>query len=83
MIGFIGLGVMGEPMCRNMASKSDEQLLGYDIDPAPLARLKQQGVQAAASVQEIAERCSTVFLSLSSRHSRRARPTASRRRASR
>jgi hypothetical protein len=64
MIGFIGLGVMGEPMCRNIASKSGEQVLGYDLDRAPLARLKQHGVQAASSVQEIAERCSMVFLSL-------------------
>jgi 3-hydroxyisobutyrate dehydrogenase-like beta-hydroxyacid dehydrogenase len=64
MIGFIGLGVMGEPMCRNIASKSGEQVLGYDLDRAPLARLKQYGVQLASSVQEIAERCSMVFLSL-------------------
>ena len=49
MIGFIGLGVMGEPMCRNIASKSGEQVLGYDLDRAPLARLKQHGVQAASS----------------------------------
>jgi 3-hydroxyisobutyrate dehydrogenase-like beta-hydroxyacid dehydrogenase len=64
MIGFIGLGVMGEPMCRNLASKSGEQVLGHDLDRAPLARLKQHGVQAASSVQEIAERCSRVFVSL-------------------
>jgi 3-hydroxyisobutyrate dehydrogenase-like beta-hydroxyacid dehydrogenase len=64
MIGFIGLGVMGEPMCRNLASKSGEPVLGYDVDAAPLARLKQLGVQAAMSVEQIAERCSAVFLSL-------------------
>ena len=27
MIGFIGLGVMGEPMCRNLAAKSGEEML--------------------------------------------------------
>ena len=64
MIGFIGLGVMGEPMCRNLARKSGQQLLGHDIDRARLARLQPHGVQAASSVQEIAERCGTVFLSL-------------------
>src|SRR5947207_9673298 len=26
MIGFIGLGVMGEPICRNLASKSGKEL---------------------------------------------------------
>jgi len=64
MIGFIGLGVMGEPVCRNLAAKSGEKLLGFDVDPAPLARLKGEGVAAAASVREIAERCNVVFLSL-------------------
>jgi 3-hydroxyisobutyrate dehydrogenase-like beta-hydroxyacid dehydrogenase len=64
MIGFIGLGVMGEPICRNLAARSGEKVLGLDLDSAPLARLKGQGVEAAASVHEIAERCNTVFLSL-------------------
>jgi 3-hydroxyisobutyrate dehydrogenase-like beta-hydroxyacid dehydrogenase len=64
MIGFIGLGVMGEPICRNLALKSGEQVLAYDLDPAPVARLKAEGVAAAASVREIAERCNMIFLSL-------------------
>ncbi|HEV3009381.1 MAG TPA: NAD(P)-dependent oxidoreductase, partial [Burkholderiales bacterium] len=68
MIGFIGLGVMGEPICRNLALKSGEDVLAYDLDPAPLERLKAQGVQAAASVREIAERCGMVFLSLPGVH---------------
>jgi 3-hydroxyisobutyrate dehydrogenase-like beta-hydroxyacid dehydrogenase len=64
MIGFIGLGVMGEPMCRNLAEKSGEDVLAYDLDAAPLERLKASGVQPAASVREVAERCNMVFLSL-------------------
>jgi 3-hydroxyisobutyrate dehydrogenase-like beta-hydroxyacid dehydrogenase len=64
MIGFIGLGVMGEPICRNLAARSGEKVLGFDLDPAPLARLKAQGVEAAASVREIAQECDLVFLSL-------------------
>jgi 3-hydroxyisobutyrate dehydrogenase-like beta-hydroxyacid dehydrogenase len=64
MIGFIGLGVMGEPMCRNLAEKSAEDVLAYDLEAAPLERLKDAGVAAAASVHEIAERCNMVFLSL-------------------
>jgi 3-hydroxyisobutyrate dehydrogenase-like beta-hydroxyacid dehydrogenase len=64
VIGFIGLGVMGEPICRNLAAKSGEKVLGLDLDSAPLARLKEHGVQAAASVREIAERCNMIFLSL-------------------
>ena len=64
MIGFIGLGVMGEPICRNLAKKGNEDILGFDLDAAPLERLKGEGVSAAKSVREVAERCNVVFLSL-------------------
>jgi 3-hydroxyisobutyrate dehydrogenase-like beta-hydroxyacid dehydrogenase len=64
MIGFIGLGVMGEAICRNLAKKASDDVMGFDIDPAPLERLKADGVVAAASVREIAERCNIVLLSL-------------------
>ena len=64
LVGGLGLGVMGAPICRNLATKSGEKLLGFDLDSAPLARLKEQGVDAAASVHEVAERCDMVFLSL-------------------
>jgi hypothetical protein len=55
---------MGEPMCRNLAEKCGEEVLACDLDAAPLERLKASGVQPAASVREIAERCTMVFLSL-------------------
>ena len=64
MIGFIGVGVMGEPICRHLASKSGKEVLAYDVSPEPLERLAQHGVKAAGSVKDIAERCETVFLSL-------------------
>jgi len=64
MIGFIGLGVMGEPICRNLAKRSGEKVIAFDLEAAPLGRLKADGVEAAASVREVAERCNRVFLSL-------------------
>jgi 3-hydroxyisobutyrate dehydrogenase-like beta-hydroxyacid dehydrogenase len=64
VIGFIGLGVMGEPICRNLAAKCGDTVLAYDIRPEPLERLKSAGVRSAASVREIAERCNMIFLSL-------------------
>ena len=64
MIGFIGLGVMGEPICRNLAKKSGEKVFAFDLKQPPLERLKASGVEAASSVREIAERCQVVFLSL-------------------
>ena len=63
MIGFIGVGTMGEPMCRNLAKKSGMTVLAADRDPAPLARLAADGVRTA-SLDEIAASCRTIFLSL-------------------
>jgi 3-hydroxyisobutyrate dehydrogenase-like beta-hydroxyacid dehydrogenase len=63
MIGFIGVGTMGEPMCRNLAKKSGMTVLAADRDPAPLKRLEADGVKIA-SLDEIATSCRTIFLSL-------------------
>ena len=62
-IGFIGVGTMGEPMCRNLAKKSDMVVLAADRDSAPLQRLVADGVKAA-SLDEIVAQCRTIFLSL-------------------
>ena len=64
MIGFVGVGVMGEPICRNLAAKSGEPVLAFDRRREPLERLAAHGVAAAADVREIAQRCDAVFLSL-------------------
>ena len=56
MIGFIGVGVMGEPICRHVASKSGHAVYAYDIAAEPLERLSAHGVKRAASVREIAGR---------------------------
>jgi 3-hydroxyisobutyrate dehydrogenase-like beta-hydroxyacid dehydrogenase len=63
-LGFIGTGVMGEPMCRNMAVKSGLPMLASDLRPQPLQRLRNHGVESAASAAEIAARADIVFLSL-------------------
>ena len=44
LIGFIGVGTMGEPMCRNLAKKSGLKVLAADRDPAPLKRLEGDGI---------------------------------------
>jgi 3-hydroxyisobutyrate dehydrogenase-like beta-hydroxyacid dehydrogenase len=62
-IGFIGVGTMGEPMCRNLARKSGLEVWAADRDTAPLQRLAADGVKTA-SVDEIAESCTTIMLSL-------------------
>lgn len=63
-LGFIGLGVMGEPMCRNLAKKSGRRVLAYDLRPEPLQRVSQDGVEGAASLDDLAARADIVFMSL-------------------
>jgi len=63
-LGFIGLGVMGEPMCRNLARKSGRRVIGYDLSPTPLERLAADGVAATRSLRELARDAAIVFLSL-------------------
>ena len=62
-IGFIGLGVMGEPICRNMLEKSGLPFLVSDLSEAPVARLVEKGAKSA-SISEIFATCDIVFLSL-------------------
>jgi len=63
-LGFIGLGVMGEPMCRNLAKKSGARMVAYDTRPRPLDALAEDGVQRAASITDLAARAGTIFLCL-------------------
>ena len=62
-IGFVGLGVMGEPMCGHLARRSGLPVQAHDLRDEPLHRLAEYGVQAA-SLRQIAERCDVILLSL-------------------
>jgi 3-hydroxyisobutyrate dehydrogenase-like beta-hydroxyacid dehydrogenase len=66
VIGFIGLGVMGEPMCRHLARKLDASVLAFDLNDEPMTRLAQEGVEAQASASAVMDRSDVVFLSLPS-----------------
>ena len=63
-LGFIGVGVMGEPMCRNLALKSGASVMAADVRPEPLQRLSEYGVTTTDSIAEIARGSDIVFLSL-------------------
>ncbi len=65
-IGFIGLGVMGEPICRNLVKKSGAPVLAFDLAPEPLARLRADGADVAASVADIVNKSNILFLCLPS-----------------
>lgn len=66
VLGFIGLGVMGEPMCRHLCTKSGYRVVVHDIDPAPVARLVGHGAVAADSVAAVTRACDVLFVSLPS-----------------
>jgi 3-hydroxyisobutyrate dehydrogenase len=65
-IGFIGLGVMGEPICRNLLKKSGAAVIAFDLAPEPLQRLRDEGAGVAGSVAEVVRNSDIVFLCLPS-----------------
>jgi 3-hydroxyisobutyrate dehydrogenase len=70
-VGFIGLGVMGEPICRNLVRKSGAAVIAFDLAAEPLARMRAEGASTADSVAQIVTRSDIVFLCLpSARHAR-------------
>lgn len=64
-IGFIGVGVMGEPICRHITQKSGTPMLVADRDPQPVARLVALGATAASAI-EVAQQADMIFMSLPS-----------------
>lgn len=64
-IGFIGVGVMGEPICRHLITKSGHPVMVFDLDAAPVERLTQHGAKKA-TIGEIAQQADIIFLSLPS-----------------
>ena len=63
-LGFIGLGVMGEPMCGHLARRSGLPVMAFDLRPEPAQRLAADGVKPAASLAELAATCDVILLSL-------------------
>ena len=52
-IGFIGLGVMGKPMAKNLL-KAGYTLMVYDILPDPVKEVVAAGAQEGTSSKEVA-----------------------------
>jgi 3-hydroxyisobutyrate dehydrogenase-like beta-hydroxyacid dehydrogenase len=64
-IGFIGLGVMGTPMARNLLAH-EGNLAVYDVRSEAVQSLVEHGALACASPAEVADRAEVVFVSLPS-----------------
>ena len=60
-IGFIGLGIMGAPMARNLL-KAGYGLVVTDIDQGKVKLLVDAGAREAATAREAAKQCSTVII---------------------
>lgn len=63
-IGFIGLGVMGAPMCRNVATKHDGDVVVFDLASDARDALRDTKARIAARIEQIWDEADLVFLSL-------------------
>jgi 3-hydroxyisobutyrate dehydrogenase-like beta-hydroxyacid dehydrogenase len=61
-LGFIGLGVMGGRMCRNLMEKAGKPVIAYDVDPSKAEALTKHGVKAAGSVAEVVAEADMIFM---------------------
>ena len=59
-IGFIGLGIMGNPMAGHLV-KAGHQVRGFDVVPAAVTAAAQVGVEAGASAQDVAKGANMVI----------------------
>jgi 2-hydroxy-3-oxopropionate reductase len=63
VIGFIGLGIMGKPMARNLM-KAGYPLVVHNRSRAAVDELSKEGAQAAASSKEVAARSEVLITML-------------------
>lgn len=62
-IGFIGLGIMGKPMAKNLR-KAGYELVVYDVRPEPVAELVAAGTTAGTSPADVAGRAEVIITML-------------------
>lgn len=62
-VGFIGVGIMGKPMVRNIINKGYETYL-FDVNKAAISELEKDGGFGCESVKEISERSDILFTML-------------------
>lgn len=62
-IGFIGLGIMGKPMCKNLL-KAGHQLIIYNRSSGAMDELLSAGAAVATSPKDVAERSDIIMTML-------------------
>ncbi len=63
-VGFIGVGNMGGPMCRNIIRNTNHEVIVHDLDAGATGACTALGATAAGSVADVARECDVVFTSL-------------------
>ena len=63
-VGFIGVGNMGGPMCRNLIKNSGQEILVHDRDAAAVERCEEVGGAGVGSIAEAVAESDVVFTSL-------------------
>ena len=62
-VGFIGLGIMGKPMARNLM-KAGYELVVHNRSRGPVDELAGEGAEAASSPREVAEKSDVIITML-------------------
>jgi len=63
-VGFIGVGNMGGPMCRNIIKNTNHEVVVFDLSPDAVKVCTDLGASSAGSVAEVAKSCDVVITSL-------------------
>lgn len=61
VIGFIGLGLMGEPMSTNLVKKSGHPVLVYDVDSSAGEETIRAGAVRQENPETLARQCNVLF----------------------
>jgi 3-hydroxyisobutyrate dehydrogenase-like beta-hydroxyacid dehydrogenase len=63
-VGFIGVGNMGGPMCRNIIRNTNHEVIVFDLNAEALKTCTDLGASAGSSVADVASRADVVITSL-------------------
>ena len=63
-VGYIGVGNMGGPMCRNLIKKSNHAVTVFDLNPAAVKTCTDLGATAGKSIADVTREADVVMTSL-------------------
>ena len=63
LVGFVGIGIMGKPMAKNLI-KAGYSIIVYDVVKSAVDELAASGASAAQSAFEVAQKAGTIVTML-------------------